>query len=52
MGHLSIVRELWDFLKWRRKYWLLPAILVLLILGLTIVLTANSALAPFVYTLF
>lgn len=52
MGHVSIVREFWQFLKVRKKYWLLPLVIMLLLLGLLIVLTANSALAPFIYTVF
>ena len=49
---LSIVRELWDFMKVRKKWWLGPIVLMLLLLGLLIVLTQGSALAPFIYTLF
>jgi hypothetical protein len=51
-GKLSILRELWDFMKVRKKWWLGPIVLVLLLLGLLIVLTQGSALAPFIYTLF
>ena len=43
---------IWDFLKVRKKWWLTPIVLVLLLLGLLIVLTQGSALAPFIYTLF
>lgn len=49
---LSIVKELWDFMKVRKKWWLGPIVLMLLLLGLLIVLTQGSALAPFIYTLF
>lgn len=52
MSKLSIVWELWDFLKVRKKWWLTPIILFLLMLGLLIVLAEGSALAPFIYTLF
>ena len=52
MGRLSTLLEFWGFLKQRKKYWLLPLVLILLILGVVIALTANSALAPFIYTLF
>jgi hypothetical protein len=52
MGHVSLVREFWDFLKVRKKFWLLPIVMVLLLLGLLVVLTAKSALAPFNYTVF
>lgn len=44
--------ELWAFMKERKKFWLLPIILTLLLLGGLIVLTQGSAVAPFVYTLF
>lgn len=49
---LSILKEFWAFLKERKKFWLLPIVIVLLLLGLVIVLTASSALAPFIYTVF
>ncbi len=48
----EFVMELWAFMKERKKFWLLPIILVLLMLGSLIVLTQGSAVAPFVYTLF
>jgi hypothetical protein len=44
--------ELWQFLKVRKKYWLLPIILMSLVFGGLVMLTAGSAFAPFVYTLF
>jgi Family of unknown function (DUF5989) len=50
MGEL--VMELWGFMKERKKFWLLPIITVLLLLGSLIVLTQGSAVAPFIYTLF
>ena len=52
MGKLSILKEFWDFLKVRKKWWLTPIIIVLLLLGTLIVLTEGSAVAPFIYTLF
>jgi competence protein ComGC len=52
MGQLSAVGEFWEFLKHRKKFWLLPLVLILLVLGVVIVLTANSALAPFIYSIF
>ncbi|MBZ5638627.1 MAG: DUF5989 family protein [Acidobacteriia bacterium] len=52
MSYLGVVREIWEFLTQRKKYWLLPLVLLLLLLGLLIVLTAGSALAPFIYTVF
>ena len=49
---MEFLKELWGFLKTRKKFWLLPIIIVLLVFGLLIVLTAGSAIAPFIYTLF
>ena len=49
---LSIFRELWAFMRVRKKWWLGPIIFVLVALGLLVVLTEGSALAPFIYTLF
>jgi hypothetical protein len=48
----EFVMELWAFMRERKKFWLLPIILVLLMLGTLIVLTQGSAVAPFIYTLF
>ena len=48
----DFLRELWAFMRHRKKYWLLPIILVLLVVGALIVLTQGSAIAPFIYTLF
>jgi hypothetical protein len=52
MGKLRILGEFWDFLRVRKKYWLAPIVLLLLLLSLLIVLTQGSALAPFIYALF
>lgn len=52
MGKLAIFRELWDFMKVRKKWWLGPIIFLLLLLGMLIVFTESSALAPFIYALF
>ena len=49
---LELIKDLWSFLKERKKFWLLPIILVMLLLGALIVLTQGSAIAPFIYTLF
>ena len=49
---MSFLRELWQFLKARKKFWLLPIILVILIMGALLVLAEGSAVAPFIYTLF
>jgi competence protein ComGC len=48
----EFVKELWAFMKERKKFWLLPILVVLLLLGSLIVLTQGSAVAPFIYTLF
>ncbi len=48
----DLLKDLWAFMKERKKFWLAPLIMVLLILGLLIVLTQGSAVAPFIYTLF
>ncbi len=52
MGKIGILREFWHFLKVRKKWWLSPIIIFLLLLGALIVLTEGSAIAPFIYTLF
>jgi hypothetical protein len=49
---IEFLKDLWSFLKTRKKYWLIPLILVLIIFGILIVLSAGSAIAPFIYTLF
>ncbi|MBN3035087.1 MAG: hypothetical protein JW861_05830 [Bacteroidales bacterium] len=49
---MEFLRDLWGFLKVRKKFWLLPLIVILLIFGVLIVLTSGSAIAPFIYTLF
>ncbi|MBK69550.1 MAG: hypothetical protein CMF54_07160 [Legionellales bacterium] len=49
---MSFLREFLEFLATRKKYWLYPIILILLIFGGLIVLTQGSAVAPFIYTLF
>lgn len=49
---MGIFAELWRFMRVRKKFWLLPIILVMLILGGLLVLAQGSAIAPFIYTLF
>ncbi len=49
---MDFLRDLWGFLRVRKKFWLLPIILVLLLFGALIVLTGGSAIAPFIYTIF
>ncbi len=52
MGKLAIFKELWNFMKVRKKWWLGPIIVLLLLLGILIAFTESSALAPFIYALF
>jgi hypothetical protein len=52
---MEFLKDLWDFLKVRKKFWLLPIIIIFIILllfGILIVLTSGSAIAPFIYTIF
>jgi hypothetical protein len=49
---MEMLRDLWLFLRSRKKFWLLPAIVVLLALGSLLVFAGGSALAPFIYTIF
>jgi len=49
---MEFLKDLWAFIKVRKKFWLLPIIIVLLLFGVLIVLTSGSAIAPFIYTLF
>ncbi len=49
---MGLISELWGFMKVRKKFWLLPIIVVLFLLGALIVFTESSAVAPFIYALF
>ena len=49
---LSFFRAFWEFLRARKKYWLLPVMVMMVIFGGLLVLTKGSAIAPFIYTLF
>lgn len=49
---MSFLGEMWSFLRVRKKYWLIPALLFLVIFGALIVLSQGSAVAPFIYTIF
>ncbi len=49
---LTLVRELWSFMRVRKKYWMLPILVTMLLFGGLIVLTQGSAVAPFIYTIF
>jgi len=52
MSKLTIIKEFWEFLRIRKKWWLTPIVVMLLLLGALIILTEGSAIAPFIYTLF
>ena len=52
MNKLSILREFWNFLRVRKKFWIIPIVFFLLALGAVLVVAKGSALAPFIYTLF
>ena len=49
---MTFLKELWTFMRVRKKYWLMPIIIVLALLGSLIMLAEGSAVAPFIYTLF
>ena len=49
---LDLLKDLWGFMRVRKKFWLAPLIVMLLLLGVLIVLSQGSAVAPFIYTLF
>jgi hypothetical protein len=49
---MDFLKDLWQFMKERKKFWLAPIIIVLLLLGILIVIGGGSAAAPFIYTLF
>ena len=49
---MEFIKEFWEFLKVRKKYWLIPILIVLVLFGGLIVLSQGSAIAPFIYTIF
>ena len=49
---MSFIKEFWEFIRIRKKYWLLPIIIVLVLFGGLIILSQGSAIAPFIYTIF
>jgi hypothetical protein len=49
---MDFLKEFWEFLKFRKKYWLMPILIVLLVFGGLIILSQGSAVAPFIYTIF
>lgn len=49
---IELLRDLWEYMRERKKFWLAPILLLLVLLGALVVLAEGSALAPFIYTLF
>lgn len=52
MNNKSLLGEFWDFMKVRKKWWLLPTIVLLILIGVLIIFSQSSALSPFIYALF
>jgi hypothetical protein len=52
MSKLTVIGELWQFMKSNKKFWLAPIIIVLVLIGVLLAVAGSSALAPFIYTLF
>lgn len=52
MANANLTKEIWAFLRERKKWWLLPLILVMLLVGSVLIFAQGSALAPFIYTIF
>lgn len=52
MSKLGILKEFWDFIRVRKRYWLLPIVVVLVLLSLLVVFSQSSVMSPFIYTLF
>jgi len=52
MSRLRVISELWQLMKYNKKYWLAPVISVLVLVGVLLVVAGGSALAPFIYSLF
>ena len=51
-GFIDLIKDIWDFIKVRKKYWLAPLIITIVLMGALIVFTQGSAIAPFIYTIF
>jgi len=49
---MGTLKELWEFVRKNKKWWLLPMIIILLVVGALVVMTAGTAISPFIYTLF
>jgi competence protein ComGC len=52
MSKVDVLRQLWSFMRENKKFWLAPIVIVLVLVGLLLVVTQGSAVAPFIYTLF
>jgi hypothetical protein len=52
MARKSLLAEYWEFLKYRKKFWLMPIVIVLILLGVLLVFASTSPVAPFIYVLF
>jgi hypothetical protein len=52
MGKSDVLKQLWEFLSYRKKYWLMPIVFLMVLIGLLLVLAEKSVIAPFIYTLF
>lgn len=52
MGNRSLIFEFWDFMRVRKKWWLLPILIMLVLAGVLIIASQSSALSPFIYALF
>lgn len=52
MSKLQVLSEMWQFMRYHKKYWLAPIVIVLLLVGLLLLVAKGSAVAPFIYTLF
>ena len=49
---MSFIKELWSFIRIRKKFWLMPILIMMLVFGGLVILTQGSAVAPFIYTIF
>lgn len=52
MGKMSLIKEVWLYMRQNKKYWLIPIIFILILMSLLLVLAQSSALAPFIYSIF
>ncbi len=52
MGKMSLIKEIWLYMRQNKKYWLIPILFVLILMSVLLVLAQSSALAPFIYSIF